>query len=450
MKKTLVVFTAIAGASYWLACVHEPEWTLDQQLTDALNRYSRTGSYEWYIMPESDDYAAIPFQDPKNPITPEKVELGRLLFFETGLGLEANREELKGTYSCSSCHIPSRSFTAGRFQGIADGAIGFGRSGEGRTKHPLYAGDDVDAQGARPLPTINLAYVTNALWAGSFGSFHVNEGTEAVWNQDTLTAINFKGKHGLEANNARALIVHRQVINKALMDSLGYTHLFDKAFPEIPLAERYTRETAGAAIAAYFRTIFTNQAPFQRWLKDERHAMTEQEKRGALLFFDKARCVNCHNSPSLNSIPHQFFALGVKDLHQNGYTVFRTGPNDKRVLGRGGFTGRPEDMYKFKVPQLYNLRDVGFYFHGASKRTLREVVEYFNNGVPENPDVPLSQISAFFRPLGLTEAEIDDLTAFLENALYDPNLERYVPKQTMSGNCFPNNDPLSRVEMGCQ
>ncbi|HAD15076.1 MAG TPA: hypothetical protein DCF33_21850, partial [Saprospirales bacterium] len=105
--------------------------------------------------------------------------------------------------------------------------------------------------------------------------------------------------------------------------------------------------------------------------------------------------------------------------------------------------------FKFKVPQLYNLRDVGFYFHGASKNTLREVVEYFNDGVPENSLVPASQITGLFRPLGLTPTEIDDLTEFLSNGLFDPNMNRYVPSTTMSGNCFPNNDPLSRIEMGC-
>ncbi|MBV6442980.1 MAG: hypothetical protein EPGJADBJ_04708 [Saprospiraceae bacterium] len=106
-------------------------------------------------------------------------------------------------------------------------------------------------------------------------------------------------------------------------------------------------------------------------------------------------------------------------------------------------------MYKFKVPQLYNLKNTGFYFHGASKQSLREVVEYFNNGIPENPDVPAGQIAAQFRPLGLTGQEMTDLVEFLENGLYDPNLERYAPVQTLSGNCFPNNDPLSRVETGC-
>ncbi len=450
MKKPFTFFLLIATMCYFLACVHDPIVTLDRELVELLDNRSPTGSFSGYRMPESTDYGSLPHQDAKNPVTAAKVELGRMLFFETGLGLEPKYSVSKEAYSCSSCHVPSRGFTAGRFQGIADGALGFGDHGETRTKHPLYTGDEVDAQGARPLPTINLTYVSNALWAGNFGSFDSNLGTEGVWNQDTLIAINFKGLKGLEANNARALIVHRQVINKAVTDSLGYTAMFDAAFPEIPVEKRYTLETGAFAIAAYFRTILTNRAPFQLYLRGDKTAMTDQQKRGAILFFDKAGCVNCHNSPSLNSDPHQFFALGVKNLFQSGYEVFRTGPPDKRNFGRGGFTGRAEDMHKYKVPQLYNLKNVGFYFHGASKTSLREVVEYFNNAIPENPDVPLDQISGFFRPLGLTSEEIDDLVEFLENGLYDPNLERYAPDQTMSGNCFPNNDALSKIEMGCK
>lgn len=423
---------------------------MDQLLLDLLDDRSKTGSYTGYAMPESTDLSSLPYQDAKNPVTAAKVELGRMLFFETGLGLEEKYPVSKVSYSCSSCHVPERGFTAGRFQGIADGALGFGESGETRTKNPVYTGDEVDAQGARPLPTINLTYVTNALWAGTFGSFHANIGTENIWIQaDTLIAINHKGFEGLEANNARALVVHRQVINKDVTDSLGYTAMFDAAFPDIPVEQRYTRQTGAFAIAAYFRTILTNQAPFQLYVKGDKSAMTEQQKRGAVLFFGKAGCVNCHNSPSLNSQPHQFFALGVKNMYQNGHEVFRTNAADRRNLGRGGFTYREEDMHKFKVPQLYNLKDVGFYFHGASKNSLREVVEYFNYGIPENPDVPESQISGFFHPLNLSNDEISDLTEFLENGLFDPNLTRYAPDRTMSGNCFPNNDALSKIEMGC-
>lgn len=450
MKRTLTLLAAIALSTYLLSCAHDASARLDLQLTDLLDIHSKTGSSDWYIMPESDDYASLPNQDPKNPVTANKVRLGKMLFFETGIGLEAKYTFETATYSCSSCHVPERSFTAGRFQGVADGGIGFGRTGESRTKHPLYQGSEVDAQGARPLPTINLAYVTNALWAGSFGTFDVNEGTESSWSFDTLTEINFKGFKGLEANNQRALIVHRQVMNPTLAAELGYKEMFDEAFPDIPVAERYSRKTVAFAIAAYQRSVLTNRAPFQQFLRGNHDAMSEQQKRGAILFFDKAGCVNCHNSPSLNSVPHEFFALGVYDMYQNPRETFRTNKEDRRNLGRAGFTYRDEDMFKFKVPQLYNLKEFGFYFHGASKRSLREVVEYFNNGVTENPNVPRDRVSGFFHPLGLTEEEIDDLTEFLTNGLYDPDMLRYKPDFVMSGNCFPNNDPLSRIEMSCK
>ena len=397
MKKIYVLF-ALSLLAYLYACKHDvTDTTIDGQLTEALALASPNGEASFYQMPDGNDLSALPNQDPKNQANMARVLLGKMLFFETGIGLAPKNNVSMEAYSCSSCHIPERSFTAGRLQGIADGAVGFGNSGEGRVKNSLYAGDSVDAQGARPLPVINLTYVTNALWAGSFGSFGVNEGTESVWHLDTLTEINFKGLEGLEANNFRALIVHRQVVNKAVTDSLGLTFFFDLAYPEIPPAQRYSLQTAGFAIAAYFRSILTNQAPFQKWVHGERNAMSEEQKRGALLFFGKAGCYRCHNSPSLNNM--KFFALGVNNLYQTGGSeVFRTGPNDKRNLGRGGFTTKPEDMHKFKVPQLYNLKDVGFLFHGASKRNLREVVEYFNNGVPENSTVPASQISSFFPP----------------------------------------------------
>ncbi len=450
LHKPLLSALILSAAIFYLGCTHDYVADLDLDLTNSLNTNSKTGSYQGYIMPSSTDYASLPNQDPKNPVTAEKVALGKMLFFETGIGLEPKYPVSKQAYSCSSCHIPERSFTAGRFQGIADGAVGFGISGEKRKKNPYYDGSEVDAQGARPLPVINTTYVTNALWAGTFGSFGVNTGTESVWSQDTLVEINYKGLMGLEANNERALIVHRQLINKQITDSLGYTAMFDEAFPEIPESERYTRQTAAFAIAAYFRTILTNEAPFQNWLKGDVTAMTEQQKRGAILFFGKAGCVSCHNSPSLNSDPHLFFSLGVNNHYQTGYSVFRTDRHDKRNLGRGGFTGREEDMNQFKVPQLYNLKDFGFYFHGASKTSLKDVVEYFNNGIPENKDIPGTQITPLFRPLHMTQDEMDDLTEFLTNGLYDPNMLRYKPELTMSGNCFPNNDLQSRMDMGCE
>ena len=165
-------------------------------------------------------------------------------------------------------------------------------------------------------------------------------------------------------------------------------------------------------------------------------------------FFGKAGCYRCHNGPALNNADH-FYALGVKNLYETGM-AFNTDENDIRNLGRGGFTKRDEDMHKYKVPQLYNMRNTPFYFHGSSKRTLREVVEYFNDGIPENSSVPVEQIATQFHPLFMSEQEIDDLTEFLANGLYDETINRYVPDFVLSGNCFPNNDTASRQDIGCE
>jgi cytochrome c peroxidase len=180
-------------------------------------------------------------------------------------------------------------------------------------------------------------------------------------------------------------------------------------------------------------------------VRGEREAMSDQEKAGAMVFFTKAGCYRCHKGASLSS--NEFHALGVRDLWESG--AFATGPEDIRNFGRGGFTGLEEDRYKFKVPQLYNMKNSPFYFHGSSRHSLRSVVEYFNEGVPENDRVPTAQISPIFHPLNLTEQEISDLVQFLEHGLYDPNLERFVPEEVLSGNCFPNNDPLSQEQLGC-
>lgn len=446
----LIVF--IIFLSFGIGCTHEQnievtESDLDVELTNLLIDKSYSSDLDFFKMPSGIDYSEIPNQDPKNPITYPKVALGNMLFFETGIAMNAKKSESMGSYSCSSCHIPEKAFTSGRFQGIADGALGFGNHGEGRAINPNYEGNEVDAQGARPLPVINLAYVRNPLWNGSFGSFGMNAGTESAWGVlDPLTSINFENREGLEAVVTRALITHRQDINKKLMDSLGYTALFDNAFHDVPVSQRYTLQTASHAISAYFRTILTNQAPFQKWLRGDESAMTETQKKGAMLFFGKAQCVNCHTGPSLNG--QRFAALGVKDLDQNDYLVYKT--DDGRSKGRASFTAKDADLYKFKVPELYNLKDVGFYFHGASKKTLREVVEYFNDGIAENPRVEKHRIDGLFKPLFLTDTEVNDLTEFLANGLYDPNLVRYKPSSVYSGNCFPNNDTQSQIDLGCK
>ena len=80
---------------------------------------------------------------------------------------------------------------------------------------------------------------------------------------------------------------------------------------------------------------------------------------------------------------------------------------------------------------------------------MKEVVEYFNEGEKENAQVPNAQIAPQFRPLGLTDEEIDKIVLFLEQSLNDRLFQKHVPEAVLSGNCFPNNDELSREDLGC-
>lgn len=435
--KTLL--TVFAIGIIFVGCNHDELSTVDKDLNNLINDRER------YILPSETDYASIP-QSPSNPLTKEKIALGKLLFFEPAFANEAKRFDQKFTFTCSSCHVPESGFRPGRMQGIADGGFGFGRQGESRIKYPYYANDSIDAQGARPLVTLNVAYVENTMWNGSFGSDGHNIGTESMWGVfDPGTARNHERLGALEGQNIEGLKVHRMQYTKEIIEAAGYKELFDKAFPDMPEAERYSRKGASFAISAYLRQNLTNQAPFQLWLKGDNNAMTEQQKKGAVLFFGKAGCNGCHYEKNLGSM--KFEALGVDDLYEHG--GLKTGPADRRNLGRGGFTGRAEDMFKFRTPQLYNLGDSGPYFHGGSKETLEDVVKYFNTGIKQNQRVPDSQLSTFIRPLGLTDQEVKDLTEFLKSGLKDPNLKRYVPERVLSGMCFPNNDPASKIDMGC-
>jgi len=446
MNRIYLVFTIIAITVF--SCTKDRMPTLvelDNQLRNLVTAASPTGDMEFYVLPSENNLSAIP-QDPKNVLTESKVNLGKLMFYDTGLAGDARKSSGIGTYSCASCHIPEAGFKPGNFQGIADGGVGFGINGENRLRNSEYDEDDLDVQDARPLSLVNVAYVTNTFWNGQFGATGINEGTEAVWDQDEITELNHLGFEGIETQNIEGLHVHRISINKEILDTLGYTPLFDDAFSDVPVEERYTSFTASMAYSAYIRTILSNKAPFQNWLKGNKEALNYKAKKGAILFFSKANCYTCHYNENLGS--PEFHALGVNDMYQQ--PSYSTNQNDFRNLGRAGFTLNDEDLYKFKVPGIYNIADSDFFFHGASAKTIEDLIEYKNNAVRENMNVPESQMSVKFKSLSLTDEEKDYLVEFIKVGLSDPNLVRYKPSSVLSGQCFPNADQQSIIDLGCQ
>ncbi|TXC78610.1 cytochrome-c peroxidase [Luteibaculum oceani] len=445
MKKLIYIGTI--GAFLFTACSKEvndntPSGT-DQRLAVLLSEQSPNKSKDYFILPDDGDLASIP-QDPKNPLSHAKVELGKFLFHETAIGVKPKFDASRQTFSCASCHHVAAGFQAGRKQGIGDGGIGFGLIGEARRKDPNCPENDVDVQPIRSPSALNSAFQELQLWNGQFGGVGENQNYRNQWTAGTPKEVNNKELHGLETQAIAGLTVHRLDANNQLFETTDYKNLFIQAYGNLNTSELYSLENMGKAIAAYERTLLANQAPFQQWLRGNFSAMTERQKSGAILFFGKANCSSCHTGPALNSM--EFYALGMNDFRDS--EVLKT-VDEATKNGRGGFTGNPNDNYKFKVPQLYNLTESPFYGHGGSFRSVESVIRYKNKGIKENPGVPDSQLAETFKPLGLTEEEIVALTDFIENGLKDPNLERLVPSTLPSGNCFPVADPESRNDLGC-
>ncbi|MEM6770120.1 MAG: cytochrome c peroxidase, partial [Bacteroidota bacterium] len=143
-NRLIILFAFLAIFS---GCVEdEAVSSLDTQLERTLIRLSENGTLEDYMLPDGSNLAGIP-AGIGNPLTPEKIELGKLLFHETALGRDAIREGQLRTFSCATCHIAQAGFTAGAAQGIADGGVGFGDIGRGRTMAGDYVEDEIDAQG---------------------------------------------------------------------------------------------------------------------------------------------------------------------------------------------------------------------------------------------------------------------------------------------------------------
>jgi cytochrome c peroxidase len=445
VKKYLGVISLIS-LFVFIGCRKSDLLSYDQDLYNALNRASGGRGLSYYLLPNSDDYNSIP-NDPNNPLTAAKVELGKLLFHETQLSGNPKLSQGMYTYSCASCHQAKAGFQSGLAQGLGEGGAGYGTNGSGRVPSLTYILDSIDTQPLRSPSILNAAFQEAMLWNGQFGATGVNANTQSAWTHGTPKEMNKLGYEGLETQAIAGISVHRLKIDTAwLVSKLVYKILFDQAFADKPQSERITNITAGLAIAAYERTVLANQSPFQLWLKGDNNAMTLMERNGAIVFFGKGKCYTCHNGPALNSM--SFYAIGANDM-QNGHDgCININANQVEHKGRGGFTGNPEDMYKFKVPQLYNLKDVNYFGHGASFTSVEEVVNYKNAAIPQNKNVPARQIAKEFTPLHLDNNEVKEIVEFIKNGLYDPSLSKYVPKSLPSGNCFPNNDTKSRLDMG--
>lgn len=251
----------------------------------------------------------------ENPITPEKVALGRLLFFET-------RVSVDGTVSCSRCHQPFL-------------------YGTDALPKPIGAEHRVNPRNSPSV--LNAALQISAHWRGDRKNVE-DQATKA------LTGLASFGNPNFDVAMARL---------KAIP---GYAALFAKAFPG--QADPITPDNWGKAIGAYERTLVT-PAPFDAYLNGDERALSPDAEAG-LREFMQVGCVACHNGAGVGGGMYQKFGL-VEEYWK------ATGSKDIDK-GRFDVTKDPADTYVFKVPSLRNVAMTPPYFHDGSVATLSEAV----------------------------------------------------------------------------
>ena len=137
---------------------------------------------------------------------------------------------------------------------------------KGRIKNSLYLEEDLDIQPIRNPSVLNVAYQDVMFWNGQLGGKGTNLGTESNWTVGTPKEINYLGFEGVETQAIAGADAHRFKIEADFIENSAYKELFDNAYPNVALEERYTKLNGALAIATYERTLLPNEAPFQLWL----------------------------------------------------------------------------------------------------------------------------------------------------------------------------------------
>ena len=312
-----------------------------------------------------DQWQALPEKAPEpadNPSTEAKVELGKMLYFDT-------RFSLTGTVSCFSCH------------NVMEG---------GDDHRPTSIG--VHGQvGGRNAPTVwNSAFLSAQFWDGR---------APTLEEQAKGPPVN---PVEMGMGNLSATIDRIRAIP-------GYKPYFSAAFGE---GDTMTMDNAAKAIAAYERTLITPNSAYDRYVKGDKTAMTEQQVRG-MDTFAKTGCTACHSGPAFNGSSNLPVGQGffMKFPLFPG-SVYETQYKLDEDLGRYTVTQKDVDKHMWRVQTLRNLSYTAPYFHNGQVKSLDEVVRVMAK-VQLNKD--------------LSDNEVQDIVAFL-TALDGPFPQQIMPR----------------------
>lgn len=296
------------------------------------------------VAPPKVPLGLLPIQFPKdNPYTPEKAELGRLLYFDKRLSLD-------GSVSCATCHDPKKAFTDNL-------PVSVGIRGQ---------------KGGRSAPTvINRAYSLAQFWDGRAKSLE----DQAV---------------GPMANPIEMGHTHDAIIAN-LNKVPGYQKLFKQVFDH----DDCDIDMVAKAIATFERTVLSGNSPYDKYKAGKKSAMSPSQVRGMDVYFNKAKCDQCHEG--INFTTNAYHNLGVGT------------DQPKPDAGRFDFTQNEADWGAFKTPTLREIARTAPYMHDGSLKTLEEVVEFYDKGGIKNKN-----LDEKMKPLNLTDQDKKDLVEFMK------------------------------------
>ncbi|MGR3310933.1 MAG: cytochrome-c peroxidase [Candidatus Brocadiales bacterium] len=290
-----------------------------------------------------------------NPQTQAKVDFGKQLYFDPRLS--GNNK-----MSCATCHLPSLGFSNG--QPFAKG------------------GPDMTDEGGRNTPTVyNTAYIKSQFW----------DGRAASLEEQALGPI----QNPIEMHEDLSKLV-------AELNAIPAYAMQSKAI----FGTEITPEVIAKSIAAFERTVISTNSPFDKYMEEDKTAMSESAIRGMELFNGKARCIRCHNGP--NFTDDKFHNIGVPSPDPTKFDV-----------GRYGVTNDEKDKGAFKTPTLRSIAETAPYMHNGFAPLLMEVIEFYNQGGGRgggrDPSKDTEVIS-----LKLTQQEKEDLLEFLKALTGEP------------------------------
>lgn len=365
---------------------------------------ARLGPYDWRLPP------GFPFPNvpPDNPMTQEKVELGRYLFYDKRLSLNE-------TQSCGDCHRQELAFTDGRARAV-------GSTGQ---SHPRSA-----------MSLVNVAYSPVLTWANPL-----------LRNLEGQMLVPLFGEDPIELG----MVGKEDVLLARLRSDARYQKLFAGAFPA--QKDPVSVATVTKAIACFERTILSGRSPYDQYrLGNEPNAISDSAKRGEKLFFsERLECFHCHGGFNFTgTVDYLDKGFSEVEFHNTGlYNLKGQFSYPTQNVGLYQFTNQPEDVGKFKAPTLRNIAVTGPYMHDGSVKTLADAIDHYRSGGRTIKDGPYAGIGAdnpnkseFIRGFELSSEEKADLLTFLNSLtdhtlLTDPGLSNPWPATTGSTKSRP-------------